>query len=69
MRPIKCQLFQGLVEKWLKEVQTIMSESVLTQMKTAYDNYWTIKRNEWILKWCGQIVQTISTTTWTKEVF
>lgn len=59
---------QGLVEKWLKEVQTIMLESVLTQMKGAYDSYWTSKRNEWILKWCGQIVQTVHRVTWTKEV-
>lgn len=60
--------WQGLVEKWLKEVQTIMLESVLTQMKAAYDGYWTSKRNEWIMKWCGQFVQTVSRTTWTKEV-
>lgn len=56
------------MEKWLKEIQTIMLESILTQMKIAYDNYSTIKRNEWILKWCGQIIQTISTIAWTKEV-
>lgn len=37
-------------------------------MKAAYDSYWTCKHNEWILKWCGQIVQTIACTTWTKEV-
>lgn len=45
-----------------------MLESMLTQMKAAYDSYWTSKRNEWIMKWCGQIVQTVSRTTWTKEV-
>lgn len=44
-----------------------MLESVLTQMKGAYDSYWTSKRNEWMLKWCGQIVQTVSRSTWTKE--
>lgn len=59
---------QGLVEKWLKEVQTIMLDSVLIQMKGAYDTYWASKRIEWISKWCGQIIQTVSRTTWTKEV-
>lgn len=59
---------QGLVEKWLKEVQTIMLDSVLVQMKGAYDTYWASKRIEWISKWCGQIIQTVSRTTWTKEV-
>lgn len=37
-------------------------------MKGAYDTYWASKRNEWISKWCGQIIQTVSRTTWTKEV-
>lgn len=65
-----CLLYdiQGLVEKWLKEVQTIMLDSMLTQMKAAYDSCWTSNHGDWILKWCGQIVQTILCTVWTKEV-
>lgn len=62
------RLRQGLVEKWLKEVHTIMLDSVLTQMKAAYDNCWTANHADWIVKWCGQIVQTISCAVWTKEV-
>lgn len=45
-----------------------MLDSVLIQMKGAYDTYWASKRIEWISKWCGQIIQTVSRTTWTKEV-
>lgn len=45
-----------------------MLDSVLVQMKAAYDGYWSSKRNEWITKWCGQITQTVSRTIWTKEV-
>lgn len=45
-----------------------MLDSVLVQMKGAYDTYWASKRIEWISKWCGQIIQTVSRTTWTKEV-
>lgn len=59
---------QGLVEKWLKEVQTVMLESVLSQSRLAYDAYWNDVRAEWVLKWPGQVVQTISCQTWTKEV-
>lgn len=59
---------QGLVEKWLKEVQTLMLESVLAQMKMSYDNYWLIKRGPWLLKWPGQMIQTMSQLIWTKEV-
>lgn len=59
---------QGLVEKWLKEVQIVMLESVLNQTRLAYDSYWSIQRPKWVLKWPGQVVQTVSCMTWTKEV-
>lgn len=59
---------QGLVEKWLKEVQIVMLESILNQSRLAYDAYWSDLREEWVLKWPGQVVQTISCHTWTKEV-
>lgn len=45
-----------------------MLDSVLVQMKGAYDSFWASKRIEWISKSCGQIIQTVSRTTWTKEV-
>lgn len=61
-------LLQGLVEKWLKEVQTLMLESVLAQMKMSFDNYWLVKRVDWLRKWPGQMIQTISQLIWTKEV-
>lgn len=59
---------QGLVEKWLKEVQEVMLESMLKQCRSAYDAYWTDSREDWVLRWPGQVVQTISCHTWTKEV-
>lgn len=66
MRVFVCA--QGLVEKWLKEVQTLMLESVLAQMKMAYDGYWLTKRLVWLRKWPGQMIHTISQLIWTKEV-
>lgn len=59
---------QGLVEKWLKEVQTTMLDSVLAQMKMSYDNYWTAERPTWLRKWPGQMLHTVSQIIWTKEV-
>lgn len=61
-------MVQGLVEKWLKEVQTIMLESMLTQTRMAYDSYWNAVRRDWMTKWPGQIVQTVTRMTWTKDV-
>lgn len=45
-----------------------MLESVLNQTRLAYDNYWSVNRQQWVLKWPGQVVQTVSCMTWTKEV-
>lgn len=59
---------QGLVEKWLKEVQTIMLESMLAQTRMAYDSYWNAIRKDWLAKWPGQVVQTVTRMTWTKDV-
>lgn len=56
------------MEKWLKEVQLNMFESVAYQLRAAYDDYWNAKRNVWVVSWPGQVVQTISCMTWTKEV-
>lgn len=61
-------VWQGLVEKWLKEVQLTMFESVAYQLRAAYDDYWRAERNVWVISWPGQVVQTISCMTWTKEV-
>lgn len=45
-----------------------MLESILHQSRLAYDAYWSDIREDWVLKWPGQVVQTISCHTWTKEV-
>lgn len=58
----------GLVEKWLKEVQLIMVDSLQEQLRSAYDIYYASVRKSWCLKWPGQIVQTISALTWTSDV-
>lgn len=59
---------QGLVEKWLKEVEIIMLESVKEQTRQSYDTYWKSERHEWVLKWPGQVISCVSCMTWTEEV-
>ncbi|GAB0093009.1 Dynein heavy chain [Sergentomyia squamirostris] len=58
----------GLVEKWLKEVQQVMFESIEEQLRSAHDIYYVTPRKTWCLKWAGQIVHTISCLTWTADV-
>lgn len=58
----------GLVEKWLKDVQLVMVESIQEQLRSAYDIYYASVRKNWCLKWPGQIVQTIASLTWTSDV-
>ncbi|XP_037908989.1 dynein heavy chain 3, axonemal [Hermetia illucens] len=58
----------GLVEKWLKEVEAVMLESVQDQMMQAWKDYFNELRVLWVQKWPGQVVQAISCMAWTFEV-
>lgn len=60
--------FQGLVEKWLKEVESIMIESVKEQIFKSSEAYVVDVRKDWVLKWPGQVISCVSCMTWTQEV-
>ncbi|XP_055607362.1 dynein axonemal heavy chain 3 isoform X2 [Uranotaenia lowii] len=57
----------GLVEKWLKEVEIVMLESVKEQIWQSYEAYYKDPRKAWVLNWPGQAVQVVSCLTWTEE--
>lgn len=59
---------QGLVEIWLKEVEFVMLDSVLEQMKEAWEDYALVERITWVVSWPGQVVLGISCMAWTYEV-
>lgn len=59
---------QGLVEIWLKEVEYVMLDSVMEQMKDAWEDYALVDRISWVVSWPGQVVLGISCTAWTYEV-
>lgn len=61
-------LLQGLVELWLKEVESTMLDSVKEQMKFAWDDYFMQERIQWVVSWPGQVVLGISCMAWTYEV-
>ncbi|KAM7358701.1 dynein heavy chain 3, axonemal isoform 1-T1 [Cochliomyia hominivorax] len=68
VRKINPQLANGLVELWLKEVESTMLDSVKEQMKFAWDDYFTVERIKWVVSWPGQVVLGISCMAWTYEV-
>ncbi|XP_055637886.1 dynein axonemal heavy chain 3 isoform X3 [Toxorhynchites rutilus septentrionalis] len=57
----------GLVEKWLKEVEVVMLESVKEQIWQSYECYLKDPRKMWVLHWPGQVVQVVSCLKWTEE--
>ena len=56
------------MEKWLKEVQIEMLESIKDQTRKAYEIYFEEDRKSWVLDWPGQVVTAVSCMTWTVEV-
>lgn len=59
---------RGQVEKWLLELETDMKKSVHKMVHLAMDNYLKTPRQQWVLNWPGQTVQSIAMTYWTMEV-
>lgn len=59
---------QGMVEKWLAEVEDNMIISVKQVMFKSYQAYAETPRKRWVLDWPGQVVLCISQTYWTSEV-
>ncbi|XP_053695545.1 dynein axonemal heavy chain 3 [Sabethes cyaneus] len=66
-RKINPALANGLVERWLKEVEVVMLESVKEQIWQSYDSYFKDPRKMWVLNWPGQVVQVVSCLKWTEE--
>jgi len=59
---------QGLVEKWLIQVEILMMQSISEIINNAVKEYANIKRDEWVIKWPGMVVLCAATINWTAEV-
>uniref|UniRef100_A0A336M3T0 CSON009294 protein n=1 Tax=Culicoides sonorensis TaxID=179676 RepID=A0A336M3T0_CULSO len=68
IRKVNPVLANGLVEKWLKEVEIVMIESMKEQTWQSSEAYNKDVRPKWVFKWPGQIVQCVSCVAWTSEV-
>ena len=60
--------FQGMVEKWLLQVEDVMISSVRKVIMDSQLSYPSIPRNQWVLQWPGQVVLCVSCMFWTTEV-
>ncbi|KAJ3181753.1 Dynein heavy chain 7, axonemal [Geranomyces variabilis] len=58
----------GAVERWLLDVEKAMIASLRSVTAAAFDDYKVTPRDEWVLKWPGQVVLGVSQIFWTKEV-
>lgn len=65
---IQTALARGQVEKWLVELETDMKKSVHNMVAGSIDDYPKTPREQWVLKWTGQCVQSVGCTFWTTEV-
>ncbi|XP_067934548.1 dynein axonemal heavy chain 3-like [Watersipora subatra] len=59
---------QGLVEKWLVQVERVMKLSLRQVTAEAVAAYSDQVRTDWVLNWPGQVVLAASTIHWTAEV-
>ncbi|KAJ3181585.1 Dynein heavy chain 7, axonemal [Gaertneriomyces sp. JEL0708] len=66
--PISTAAAAGAVERWLVQVEQAMLASLRRVTHTALENYKEIPREQWVLKWPGQVVLAVSQIYWTKEV-
>jgi len=58
----------GLVEKWLQQVEEIMRLSLRTEAAKALDAYTNQNLKEWVMGFPGQIVLAASIIFWTAQV-
>lgn len=58
----------GAVEVWLLQVEEAMRDTVQAVMEESLADYANSARIEWVQKWPGQTVLTVSQSYWTREV-
>lgn len=59
---------RGSVEKWLLQVEEQMLAAVQNEIALSFDDYKTIARPKWIVKWPQMVVLCISQVYWALDV-
>ncbi|XP_012230668.2 dynein axonemal heavy chain 3 [Linepithema humile] len=60
---------KGMVERWLCQVEELMTISMRDIAEESVIAYFETEREEWVLAWPGQIVICASQIHWTNEVY
>lgn len=69
VREIVPQEAEGLVEKWLQQVESVMRLSLKNEAQAAIEAYLdNMQRNHWISSFPGQIILASNLVFWTNEV-
>ncbi|XP_021567967.1 dynein heavy chain 3, axonemal [Carlito syrichta] len=58
----------GMVEKWLQQVEQVMLASMREVIELGIEAYVKVPRDPWVLQWPGQVVICVSSIFWTQEV-
>ena len=58
---------KGAVEKWLKQLERGMQDTLRTVTSNSVKAYAIDKREDWVLKWPGQVVLSTDMIYWTSE--
>ena len=61
-------ILQGMVEKWLIQVEEIMIQSLMKVTEDAVAAYSSTPRERWVKEWPGQIILAVSGIYWTMDV-
>ena len=61
-------LLQGMVEKWLLQVEDMMISSVRKVVMDSIQAYKDTPRKRWVIDWPGQVILCVSSIYWTSEV-
>jgi dynein heavy chain len=59
---------KGAVERWLKEFELVMRDTVLDSITRSLKAYTQTSRAEWTADWPGQVVLTVNQIHWTQGV-
>lgn len=57
---------KGNVEKWMLEIEKVMSMSLKMLTMQSISDYYNTERIEWVQKWPGQVVLAVDQIDWTK---
>jgi dynein heavy chain, axonemal len=59
---------KGNVEKWMLEIEKVMRQSLKMLTQQSIQDYYDVKRTEWVAKWPGQVVLAVDQIDWTTGV-